>query len=574
MTALGTADTLPFMPYPRFASRTVFLALSLLSACAASDASSGAPNSGTEYPAGAFGQFLAGRFAMAEADPDSGATALSKAVTLAPSEQDLIVQAFLANLAAERPDVLTLARSIPDNQIAQLVLADEDMRAGRWGAAEQRYHALPRQGLTQLLQPLLVAWAQQGGGHTDAALATVHPFAENPRFRGIFALHAAMIADLAGRRADAARYYDIVRGDAADTNLRLAQILASWQARDGQPEAARQLLTSVANRVPEIRIALGDLLAHMKERPVANMSDGVAEAYVALAAALRAQDQNDLALLMLHLAFRVRPDFAAARLLQEEIQTTEKHLGLALKAVEKISAKDPLTSMARLRRAALLTQLDRTDDAIDALKRIGGDYPNSPLPDIQMGDLLRVKRRYAEAIVSYTKAIARIDVPQKSDWAVFYDRGVAYERAGKWSLAEADLKLALQLSPGQPFVLNYLGYSWADMGRNLPLARDMIQAAAASRNNDGAVTDSLGWVMFRQGDVAAAVRTLERAVELEPEDSTITDHLGDVYFAAGRKLEARYEWKRALTLNPAPEDVPKLEEKLKNGPAAGGHRTP
>lgn len=555
------------MPYAHFASRTVFLTLSLLSACAASDASSSAPYGGAEYPAGAFGQFLAGRFAMAEADPDAGATALSKAVSLAPSEQDLIVQAFLANLAAERSDALTLARRIPDNQIAQLVLADDDIRAGRWASAEQRYHALPQQGLTQLLQPLLVAWAQQGGGHTDAALATIRPLAENPRFRGIFALHAAMIADLAGRRADAARYYDVVRGDATDTNLRLAQILASWLTRDGQPEEARRLLTSVANRVPEIRIALRDLLAHIQDRPVASVSDGVAEAYVALAAALRAQDQNDLASLMLHLAFRVRPDFAAARLLQEEIQTTEKHLGLALKAVEAISAKDSLTSMARLRRAALIAQLDRTDEAIAALKRIGADYPDSTLADIQLGDILRLKRRFDDAIASYSKAIAGIDTPQKSDWTVFYDRGVAYERAGNWPLAEADLKLALQLSPGQPFVLNYLGYSWADMGRNLPLARDMIQAAAAARNNDGAVTDSLGWVMFRQGDVAAAVRTLERAVELEPEDSTITDHLGDVYFAAGRKLEARYEWKRALTLNPAPEDIPRLEEKLKNGPS-------
>jgi tetratricopeptide (TPR) repeat protein len=567
MTVLGAADTLGDMKHAPFASRTVFLALSLLSACAASDASGNTTSAGAEYPAGAFGQFLAGRFAMAAADPDAGATALSKAVALAPNEQDLIVQAFLANLAAERPEALSLARRIPDNQIAQLVLADDDIRAGRWEAAEKRYHGLPRQGLTQLLQPLLVAWAQQGAGHTDAALTTLRPFAENPRFRGIFALHAAMIADLADRRSEAEHYYEAVRGDASDTNLRLAQILASWLARSGQPDEARQLLTSVAARVPEIRIALRDLLTHIQDRPVANVQDGIAETYVALAAALRAQDQNDLGLLMLHLAFRVRPDFSAARLLQEEIQTAGKNLGLALKAVDAIPSGDPMISIARLRRAGLLAQLDRTEDAIEALKRVSADYPDNAMPDIQLGDILRVKRRFEEAISAYTRAIGRIDTPEKSDWAVFYDRGVAYERAGKWPLAEADLKLALQLSPGQPFVLNYLGYSWADMGRNLPLAREMIQAAAAARQNDGAVTDSLGWVMFRLGDVANAVRALERAVELEPEDSTITDHLGDVYYAAGRKLEARYEWKRALTLNPAPEEIPKLEEKLKNGPA-------
>ncbi len=565
MTVPGATDTLAVMEITHFASRTAFLALSLLSACAASDASGGAR--GSTDPSGVFGQFLAGRFAMSQADPDAGATALSQAVALAPNEQDLILQAFLANLAAERPDALGLAQRIPENHIAQLVLADEDMRAGRWEAAEKRYHGLPRQGLTQLLQPLLVAWAQQGAGHTDAALATLRPYAESPRFRGIFALHAAMIADIAQHRADAERYYEAVSGDGPDTDLRLTQILASWQARTGHPDTARERLAGIADRVPELRIALPDLLTHIQDRPVANVREGIAESYVALAAALRAQDQSDLAMLMLHLAFRARPDFAAARLLQQEIQTGGKQLGLALKAMETIPARDPLIAVARLRRAALLAQLDRPDDAIDALKRIAADYPDSPMPDIQLGSILRIKRRFEEAIVAYTRAIARIDTPQKSDWSVFYDRGVAYERAGKWPLAEADLKLALQLSPGQPFVLNYLGYSWADMGRNLSLAREMIQAAAAARQNDGAVTDSLGWVLFRQGDIANAVRALERAVELEPEDSTITDHLGDAYHAAGRTLEAHYEWKRALTLNPAPDDIPKLEEKLKNGPA-------
>ena len=562
------------MPHARFASRTAFLALSLLSACAATDATSGAGPSRRDAPNGAFGQFLAGRFAMAEADPNTAATALSRALTLAPNEPDLALQAFLANLAAERPDTLGLAARLPDNQIAQLVLADEDMRNARWAAAERRYHALPRQGLTQLLQPLLVAWSQQGAGHPDEALATLRPFADNPRFRGIFALHAGMIADLANRPNDAARLYQIVQGDAAESNLRLTQILASWHERNDRPAEARRLLASMAERVPEIGISLRDLLANVRERPVANVTDGLAETYVALAAALRAQDQNDLALLMLHLAFRVRPNFAAARLLEEEIQTVEKHLDLALKALDAVPPRDPIAAMARLRRAALLARLERSDEAIKALKAIATDYPESPLPDIQLGDVLRSKNRYEEAIAAYSKAIARIDTPVRSDWLVYYNRGVAYERASRWGLAEADLKLALQLAPGQPFVLNYLGYSWADMGRNLDQAREMIQAAAASRKNDGAVTDRLGWVQFRQGDVANAVRTLERAVELEPEDATITEHLGDAYFAAGRKVEARYEWKRALTLNPTPADIPKLESKLKNGPAPGTRRVP
>ena len=77
--------------------------------------------------------------------------------------------------------------------------------------------------------------------------------------------------------------------------------------------------------------------------------------------------------------------------------------------------------------------------------------------------------------------------------------------------------------------------------------------------------DSLGWVMLRQGEITASVKTLERAVELDPQDPSINGHLGDAYWAAGRKLEATYQWRRALTFNPEPDDAAKLEAKLQGG---------
>jgi Flp pilus assembly protein TadD len=70
--------------------------------------------------------------------------------------------------------------------------------------------------------------------------------------------------------------------------------------------------------------------------------------------------------------------------------------------------------------------------------------------------------------------------------------------------------------------------------------------------------------MFRQGQTADAVKTLERAVELEPEDPEINGHLGDAYWAVGRKLEATYQWRRALTFNPEPDAAAKLEAKLQS----------
>ncbi|MDR3534084.1 MAG: tetratricopeptide repeat protein [Rhodopila sp.] len=554
------------MPHARTARRSVLLALTLLSACAASEPSTG--DATGQVPNGVIGDFLAGRFAMAEGDNSTAANDLLKAAAQSPGNQELTLQAFIACLNAGRPEAVKLARQVPDSPVAQLVLADMDIKAGHWQSAEQRFHGLPRQGSTQLLQPLLVAWAQQGDGRTDTALSTLRPYVENPRFRGIFALHAAMIADLGDRKDQAARLYRITETDLSEPNLRLAQILASWQSRSGQPAEAQRVLAALPTVAPDLAIAMPALLASVTKRPVPRASDGIAESYFTFAALLRGQDSNDFALIMLRLALDLRPDFTAARLLAADILLNQGHPQSALRILNEVPSTDPIISVVQLRRAGMTDRLGRSDEAMRDLERMARDYPDSPLPDEQRGDILRNKQKFPDAVVAYDKAIARITRPVASDWLVFYDRGVAEERSHQWPKATADFERALQLSPDQPFVLNYLGYSWADMGHHLDEARQMIERAAERRPNDGAITDSLGWVMFRQGDHKNAVRMLERAVELEPEDATINGHLGDAYWAVGRKVEAQYQWRRALTLNPAPDDAAKLEAKLNTGRTA------
>jgi tetratricopeptide (TPR) repeat protein len=551
------------MQHARTARRSVLLALTLLSACAASEPSSDSDSA--QIPNGVIGNFLAGRYALSEGDSQTAATDLLKAVAQRPGDPELTLQAFVACLDAGRPEAAKLARLLPDNQVGQLLLADVDIKAGRWQAAEQRFHGLPRQGATQLLQPLLVAWAQQGDGRTDTALSTLRPYVENPRFRGIFALHAAMIADVGNRSDEAARLYRAAESEMSDPNLRLAQILASWQSRSGQPVEAQRTLASLPTVAPDLSITLPGLMASVTKRPVPRAIDGVAESYFTFAAVMRGQDANDFALIMLRLALDIRPNFAAARLLAADILTNQHHPQAAITMLNEVPASDPVISLVQLRRAALVDRLGRSDDAMHDLERLARDYPDSPLPDEQRGDMLRTKQRFSDAVVAYDKAIGRISNPAPSDWIVFYDRGVAEERTHLWQKAETDFHRALELSPDQPFVLNYLAYSWADMGHHLTEARQMIQRAAERRPNDGAITDSLGWVMFRQGDHQEAVKTLEKAVELEPEDSTINGHLGDAYMAVGRKIEAQYQWRRALNLNPAPDDAAKLEAKLNTG---------
>src|SRR6201996_1053799 len=360
------------MQHVRTARRSVLLALTLLSACAASEPSS---DSGTgQVSNGVIGNYLAGRYALSEGDSQTAATDLLKAESQNPGDPEVTLQAFIASLNAGRPEAVKLARQLPDSQVAQLVLADVDMRAGRWQAAEARFHGLPRQGMTQLLQPLLVAWAQQGDGRTDTALSTLRPYVDNPRFRSLFALQAAMIADLGNRPDVAAGLYRTVQSTMTEPNLRLAQIMASWQARSGQPTEAQKTLATLPVGAPDLSIAMPALMASVTKRPVPRAIDGVAEAYFTFAALLRAQDADDFSMIMLRLALDLRPDFTAARLLAADILGNQHHQQAALRMLNEVPASDPIYPVVQLRRAVLVDRLGRPDEAMRDLERMARDY--------------------------------------------------------------------------------------------------------------------------------------------------------------------------------------------------------
>ena len=101
--------------------------------------------------------------------------------------------------------------------------------------------------------------------------------------------------------------------------------------------------------------------------------------------------------------------------------------------------------------------------------------------------------------------------------------------------------------------------------QRLEEARAMLERAAAALPGDGNIADSLGWALFRQGELRGAIEWLEKAVELEAESATINDHLGDAYWAAGRQAEARFQWRRALGMGPEPDEAGRMEVKMRDG---------
>jgi tetratricopeptide (TPR) repeat protein len=171
----------------------------------------------------------------------------------------------------------------------------------------------------------------------------------------------------------------------------------------------------------------------------------------------------------------------------------------------------------------------------------------------ELGDLYRMSDQFEKARDAY---LAAIDLGFASG-DLDRNLGIAYEQLEQDQLAEDSFKAALEKNPNDPYTLNYLGYWWADDGRNLDDAIKLIEQAVRLRPRSGYFVDSLGWVHYKLGNYDLAVAFLEKATILEPMDAVITGHLGDAYWETGRHAEARFKWQYALTI--ATEDDLKAE---------------
>jgi tetratricopeptide (TPR) repeat protein len=153
---------------------------------------------------------------------------------------------------------------------------------------------------------------------------------------------------------------------------------------------------------------------------------------------------------------------------------------------------------------------------------------------LTLADLLRGKERLPTRSPPTIRRSSAIKTVEERPLAGILRPRHRLERLKQWPKAEADMKKALELSPEQPYVLNYLGYSWIDQGLNLDAGMKMLKRATELRPDDGAITDSVGWAYYRLGQYDKAVEWLERASEQKGDDATVVEHLGDAYWHVGR----------------------------------------
>ncbi len=533
----------------------------------------------------ALGDYLRAVVALQANDFSFAAEHMLRALAADPSNESLRRRSFVAAALAGRPEAARVASGLPADPTATMLTGNDAAIAGRWDDAGRTFGGLPHDGgLSDVLRPVLIAWSQLGANHSDAALQTLSPLVNGQRFPGFYALNAALIADLAGRTEEAGADYHLAQVGSPGLNLSLVRILGSFAARHNHSADALALVHALVTAAPALAIAEPGLDASLTQPTVPNARDGLANAYRNVASIMSAAVPSDNgnapergntgALLMLRFSETLDPVSSETRLMIADADEALHNQAASLAVLAEVPSRDPLFPLVELRQAELQRALGHDDAARDIFSRLTTAYPHQPLPARELGETLSDEHRYLEADAAFDRAVSDVPQPTGDDWELFFDRAVALDRTHQWNRAEADLKRALSLSPEQPFVLNYLGYSYAEQGRNLDPARRMLERALDQKPRDGAFLDSLGWIILKQGRVEQAIDTLQQAAELTPEDPTVNYHLGVAYWAAGRRVEAEDEWRRALILNPDPSDLPKIEARLHEAALGPAPATP
>ncbi len=308
-------------------------------------------------------------------------------------------------------------------------------------------------------------------------------------------------------------------------------------------------------------------LKNTKKLPknIISPSQGISEAIYNLAKTLYSQNMNETSLALAQTALYLDPENHIVKYLISLNLDGLRKKELALEYLKKIPVGSYVSWNAHINIAELYMDLENYDSAADFLHKLKKNNPQKIEVLYKLGELYHVQKKYDYAIKYFSDAITSLKKADNRFWYLFYSRGMSYERSMKWELAEKDLLYALELSPDQPLTLNYLGYSWIDLGKNIDEAHKLITKAVKLRPNDGYFVDSLGWAYYRMGEYKKAVVELEKAVGLVPNDPIINDHLGDAMWRAGYKNEAVYQWNRALIYKPDNELENKIKFKLKKG---------
>ena len=241
---------------------------------------------------------------------------------------------------------------------------------------------------------------------------------------------------------------------------------------------------------------------------------------------------------------------------------------LARKTLDKFNQKDSIFEWYKIKRIGQIISEEKNDT--ESLNFLENEYKNIEKPSVKilfdMANIYKGFEKYNKAINFYSLLLSKINKESEEYAEVLYRRGSSYERIDEHQKSDDDLLKSLEISPNDPYVMNYLAYSWLERNYKIERAIAMLQRAYKQKKNDPYIIDSVGWGYYLIGDYLRAERFIKKAVQLMPNDPIVNDHYGDILWKLNRKLQAKYFWKHVLNLKKTDDEMKeKVLKKLLNG---------
>ena len=492
--------------------------------------------------------FLAARQALYFHDIGASAEFYLTALNFDPNNARLLKQAFYtqyqlghidaAAAIARNMEVLNLSTSYASEPATAQAILLED-----WDAVLVLADHIAENLDAQPVAAIIKAWALTAKGQGAAGLSHLLRSGEGSKAGGqdipsVFVMQAARLSAHLGEDAEMRGFADRLFNRQNLPSQILLQ-LASLYARHGQTAKMEQLIDRLPTGFHKQALQ-NQLLSQAKLPKIAShIAAGIIDTSL-----IKSQSQSGGMLnARLGLALYLDPQIDSAHFLLAQALDEMEQQKAAIAKLDAIDVAGAWGQPGLLLRVNLERKNNMTG-AIALLQTAVNKDGDNALLRKELGDLYRMSGQFEKArdtyLIALNLGLASADLNR--------NLGISYEQLEQDQLAEDHFKAALEKNPNDPYTLNYLGYWWADDGRNLDEAIKLIEQAVRLRPRSGYFVDSLGWVHYKLGNYDLAVAFLEKATILEPIDAVITGHLGDAYWETGRYAEARFKWQYALTI--------------------------
>ena len=299
-----------------------------------------------------------------------------------------------------------------------------------------------------------------------------------------------------------------------------------------------------------------------------NHNDLIAEFLFLISNLYSAQDNYEMSNFYLNLSNFLNPRFVFNLSLVAENHYFNKDYEKAKKVLKKFKKDDDFYYWFRLKKEAQIISAQRNNQESLNFIKFNFDKIENPNEKIlfDVANFYKKAKNYEEAISYYSKIIENLDDNSDIKSDILYRRGGTYERIKNYEKADKDLIDALQITPDDAYILNYLAYSWLERDYKINEAIKMLETAYELESDDPYIIDSIGWAYYLTDDYLRAEKFLKRAVELMPDDPIVNDHYGDILWKLNRKIQARYFWTNVLKMKDTEKElIEKINIKMIEG---------